>query len=205
MADDKKSGYYPNDKSGYRKRSYDQTPRWLENVLRNLANELRRSSNQTQQTSQPSQPVPTVLEVCPFGNNGDYRLFIRVASDDKVGVKTQLVITEGSSRKQVVSTDDAGLLLEFELLEFKEEKRHITVEVCHSAFMEELRATGKSPLFWEMDLAGSPKPKTTKPEPVTFTEANGNIQRNAGESEGSFLKRFFTETRRLVKKREEII
>ena len=104
-----------------------------------------------------------------------------------------------------MSTDDAGLLLEFELLEFKEEKRHITVEVYHPAFTDDIKTTGKSPIFWKMDLAGPPQPKTTKPESVTFDEASTKIQRNTGESEGSFLKRFFTETRRLVKKREEIV
>ncbi|HOZ55618.1 MAG TPA: hypothetical protein PLY62_08725 [Bacteroidales bacterium] len=122
-----------------------------------------------------------------YGDNGRYTFHIMV---EPKGVY-EVCIEEGSQLRQTIDTATDGTL-EYDALPFKEKERRFTFTLLAGGKPTHKQTT--------VCLNGPPKP-----ESVTFAEMNAKVKRGKKESEGSYLKRFFKQTKKTVKEREEVV
>ena len=110
--------------------------------------------------------------------------------------QVDIVIEEGEEVKQTLGTAPDGSIDGYEAAPFKEEKRRFTFTL--------LAKDGK-PTHKQTSICLNGPSRSPKPEPVTFAEMNAKVKRGRKESEGSYLKRFFKQTKKTVKEREKIV
>jgi len=115
----------------------------------------------------PAPPVPEFLDVDIQGGNGNYRLIIRVTSDQKRGISTDILITIGDQEPVVKKTAQNGLLVHT-VEPFEQKTCDCLVQVVENAGLE---------FSDTLDGPEQPEEEREKPKPVKGLGFLGNIRK----------------------------